>query len=450
MNKIKKLYTISIISGCLILSLTSCDSFLDIQPVGKVIPNTLEEYRALITTAYGVDLTDRGLCDMRTEDISVSKDEFDQNNFKDIERWVANNPSGTEFGWSYYYQNIYYANAIINKKNEITEGSEADINQLVGEAYFLRGYMHFLLVNLYGQPYTKKGAPDSKAIPLKLSLDLEEMPTRNTVEEVYTSILSDIENARQLINHKEWETGYNYRFSSLAVDAFESRVRLYKGEWQAAYNAAERVLAQKSTLEDYNNSTDFQMPNTYTSVESITAYENVYSRNGINASLATPTFVSQFKEGDLRIEKYFGDVDEENNGNYKIVKTNETSQYRCTFRTAELYLNATEALAQLGQLPEARNYLLELMKKRYTSAGYTQRKNEVNTMNQAELITEILNERARELAFEGHRWFDLRRTTRPEQRKTIDGQTLILSQDDERYTLRIPQSAIAANPDLMN
>jgi len=425
MNKIKKLYTISIISGCLILSLTSCDSFLDIQPVGKVIPNTLEEYRALITTAYGVDLTDRGLCDMRTEDISVSKDEFDQNNFKDIERWVANNPSGTEFGWSYYYQNIYYANAIINKKNEITEGSEADINQLVGEAYFMRGYMHFLLVNLYGQPYTKKGAPDSKAIPLKLSLDLEEMPTRNTVEEVYTSILSDIENARQLINHKEWETGYNYRFSSLAVDAFESRVRLYRGEWQAAYNAAQHVLEQKNTLEDYNNSTDFQMPNTYTSVESITAYENVYSRNGINASLATPTFVNMFKEEDLRVGKYFGDVDEDNNGNYKIIKTNETSQYRCTFRTAELYLNAAEAIAQLGQLPEARNYLLKLMEKRYTSAGYTQKKDKVNAMSQAELITEILKERARELAFEGHRWFDLRRTTRPELRKTIDGQTLI-------------------------
>ena len=278
------------------------------------------------------------------------------------------------------------------------------------------------------------------------------MPTRNTVEEIYASILSDIENARQLINHKEWETDYNYRFSKLAVDAFESRVRLYKGEWQAAYNAAERVLEQKSALEDYNNnnSTDFQMPNTYTSVESITAYENVYSRNGINASLATPTFVKMFKEGDLRTERYFGDVDEENDGNYKIIKTNETSQYKCTFRTAELYLNAAEALAQLDQLPEARDYLLKLMEKRYTSAGYTQKKNEVNAMNQAELITEILNERARELAFEGHRWFDLRRTTRPEQRKTIDGQTLILSQDDERYTLRIPQSAIAANPDLMN
>lgn len=66
----------------------------------------------------------------------------------------------------------------------------------------MRGYMHFLLVNLYGQPYTKEGAKETKAIPLKLTLDLEEIPTRNTVEEVYNSILSDIENARQLITKK--------------------------------------------------------------------------------------------------------------------------------------------------------------------------------------------------------------------------------------------------------
>ncbi|WP_294470266.1 RagB/SusD family nutrient uptake outer membrane protein [uncultured Bacteroides sp.] len=449
MNKIKKLYTFITVGGCLILSLTSCDSFLDIQPVGKVIPNTLEEYRELITTAYGIRLTDRGMCDIRTEDITISKDEYDQNNFKNIERWVTNSTTGTELGWGYYYQNIYYANAIINKKDEITEGNETDINQLVGEAYIMRGYMHFLLVNLYGQPYTKEGAPSSKAIPLKLSLDLEEIPTRNTVEEVYTSILSDIENARKLINRKEWETGYNYRFNTLSIDALESRVRLYKGEWQEAYNAAERVLAQKSTLEDYNKGTDFQMPNFYNSVESITAYENVYDRSCINASLATPAFVRMFDEQDLRPKEYFGEADNENDGNYKIIKVKETTQYKCTFRTAELYLNAAEAAAQLGMLSEARSRLLELMEKRYTSAGYIQKKDEVNAMSQAELITEILNERARELAFEGHRWFDLRRTTRPELRKIIDGQTLVLSQNDERYTLNIPQKVIAANPNLM-
>lgn len=40
-------------------------------------------------------------------------------------------------------------------------------------------------------------------------------------------------------------------------------------------------------------------------------------------------------------------------------------------------------------------------------------------MSQEKLVTEILKERARELAFEGHRWFDLRRTTRPEIKKKL-------------------------------
>ena len=62
----------------------------------------------------------------------------------------------------------------------------------------------------------------------------------------------------------------------------------------------------------------------------------------------------------------------------------------------------------------------------------------------------ILKERARELAFEGHRWFDLRRTTRPEIKKEIEDVTYTLVQDDSRYTLRIPQDAIDANPGLLN
>ena len=54
-------------------------------------------------------------------------------------------------------------------------------------------------------------------------------------------------------------------------------------------------------------------------------------------------------------------------------------------------------------------------------------------MSQEKLITEILKERARELAFEGHRWFDLRRTTRPEIKKEIEDVTYTLVQDDSRY-----------------
>ena len=73
----------------------------------------------------------------------------------------------------------------------IEEGTADEVRQLVGESYMLRAYVHFLLVNLYGEPYTHCDPATSKAIPLKLNSDTEAVLTRNTVGEVYSSILSD-------------------------------------------------------------------------------------------------------------------------------------------------------------------------------------------------------------------------------------------------------------------
>ena len=76
MNKIKYIYIVFMLTGGLLM--TSCSNFLDIQPTGKVIPNTLEEYRALITTAYAQTSADGSLCDMRTGDITIRNDNQDQ------------------------------------------------------------------------------------------------------------------------------------------------------------------------------------------------------------------------------------------------------------------------------------------------------------------------------------------------------------------------------------
>ena len=287
----KKIINLMII-GCMLL-FTACDNYLDIQPTGSVIPNSLAEYRALLTRSYKdvSTLSDRGIASFRSDEMQVSSDSYDLNTYMDIERWNDLSPNAytAQFEWVRYYNVLFIANHIIENRKEIKEGGELEVNQLVGEAFMLRAYMHFLLVNLYGQPYTKPGALETKSIPLKLDTDLEKVLSRNTVKEVYSSIQSDIDEARKLISEPEWELAYSYRFNTLSVEAFQSRVSLYKGEWQAAWDAAETVLAGKSDLEELNDATA-NLPNYYKSVENITALEMPLSNSVSKASLASTFF----------------------------------------------------------------------------------------------------------------------------------------------------------------
>ena len=65
----KKLYITFALLGSLLI--TSCDSFLDIQPIGKVIPNTLSEYRALLTEAYSQPLFDSVFTDFLPSEVKI-------------------------------------------------------------------------------------------------------------------------------------------------------------------------------------------------------------------------------------------------------------------------------------------------------------------------------------------------------------------------------------------
>lgn len=430
-----------------LLLLASCN-MLDIQPVGKVIPETLTEYRALLATAYKEVPADRGLVCLRADEMQVIKDSWELERYGKIESWDDYAPAGTTtpFEWASYYSTLFSANYIIEQQNNITEGTAADIQQLVGESYLLRAYTHFLLVNQYGQPYTRPGAVDTQAIPLKVNSDINEVLSRNTVGEVYSSILADIDEAEKRLNKDAWDVQFSYRFNALSVAAFRSRIHLYMGQWAASYEASENVLTSKNTLEDFNTIT-YRLPNHFQSVEAIVALDRPLTSNLSRGASASSVLLNSYAEGDLRLDVYIAPADKKG---YRFSKKSGKDEYRCTFRVGEIYLNAAEAAAHLNQLDQARTRLLQLMQKRYTSEAYAAKEVAINALNKEALIAEILNERARELAFEGHRWFDLRRTTRPRIEKLLGGKTYILEQDDARYTLPIPRAAIAANPGLAN
>ena len=118
-----------------------------------------------------------------------------------------------------------------------------------------------------------------------------------------------------------------------------------------------------------------------------------------------------------------------------------------------MYLNAAESALQGGSenaLEDARTYLLALQKSRYNASAYANKETNVMAMDANALLQEIYDERTKELAFEGHRWFDMRRTTQPRVVKTFKGEEYVLEEGDERYTIRIPSEAIEANPNLAN
>lgn len=440
-----------LVLGLMTLSMSSCSKFLDIKPVGKVIPTTLEEYQALLRKAYSARYEDRGLLELRTDIALVRDNEYDQSSYNDIQLWNDNAPTtGTQpYGWATYYSSLYYANAVIHNAGAISGGSQEEVNQLVGEAYMLRAWLHFNLVNLYGQPYTKAGAAQALSVPIKLDLDLEGTPSRASVEEVYKAILADIATARTLLNVKAFdEPSKVYHFNTLSADALEARVYLYQGNWAKSLEASERVLASKPELQDLR--AKFALPNRYDAVELIAAPEQTYTSATARAVRATAEFYNSYSDDDLRKTLYY---EQSMNGAsplgyYTVKKDDGSSQYRSTFRTAEFYLTSAEAAAEGGNLELARQRLLSLLEKRYTAEGYAREGQKIKAMNVSDLLTEIRLERKKELAFEGHYWFDLRRTTRPSITKQVNDKAYTLSADDARYTLPIPSEAIASNPSL--
>jgi hypothetical protein len=159
-------------------------------------------------------------------------------------------------------------------------------------------------------------------------------------------------------------------------------------------------------------------------------------------NMPDPNFISLYRTGDQRRTKFYKRV---TSSSYELQKGGD-DEFSCSFRSAEAYLTAAECAARLGKTADAVDYLKPLLQKRLNAEAFSTANDLMANMTQDELIAEILDERARELAFEGHRWYDLRRTTQPALIHDYDGETFTLT--PEKYTMRFPTEAVEANPEI--
>lgn len=127
----------------------------------------------------------------------------------------------TDALWTLAYRAMLGINTVL----ELTEeGTSAEQDQLIGENYYLRAYVNFSMVNVFGRPYTQD--PSAPGIPLKLNSDVDQLPARSSVSEVYQQVIADLEKAITLMTV---DKKANFA-TSLAAKALLSRVYLYMGD----------------------------------------------------------------------------------------------------------------------------------------------------------------------------------------------------------------------------
>ncbi len=431
----------------LIFTLVSCDDFLDIKPVGKVIPTTYQDYRDLMTYAYDNVPSNRSLASVRGDELLLVKDFYNSYlSYKGIFLWedTKHDPSTKVYPWQEFYKVILNANQVIEAPDDMEGVSASEVNQLKGEAYLMRAYMHYGLSGLYSDVYSSENA-SSLSIPLAVKIDIWQNYKRNTIGEVYNQIISDIDKAISLLNVNEQEKGLNYRFSKVSAYGFAARVYLSMEDWQKAAEYAKKAYSINNKLEDLNNP-EAKLPTDFTSVENILAMEQTYKGELKWLFVASDKLINAYdKENDLRFNKYF----KSSGADYKPI-LGIKDQNKVSMRTAEFYLILAEAEAKQGNLSSAKDYLKKLLNNRLTATLFEQESADIDKMDESNFLEKLKVERFKELACQGFRWFDLKRYGKSGITKIFDGTTYELKKGDARYIIPFPKEAIDNNPNLVN
>jgi starch-binding outer membrane protein, SusD/RagB family len=272
-----------------------------------------------------------------------------------------------------------------------------------------------------------------------------------------------------------------YRANGYAVSGLQARIALYMKDWASAITFSTEYinalpLATKANFPgiwtDANSSelafklkrtTSSSGPIAVTSSGGLTTTRMGSLFRGTSTATAVGTVTwapsdklwnSYDKVNDIRFSSYFKDeplLSAAGRPSHLIAKyaggaygaSNENVADGKIFRTGEMYLIRAEAKARSNDLAGAANDVNALRTARIT--GYTN----VSFASLNEAIAAIADERFKELAFEGHRLWDLRRYDMPVTRLASDAPTtsaVSLSAGNFRFLLPIPFSEIQANP----
>ncbi|GAB3755588.1 RagB/SusD family nutrient uptake outer membrane protein [Spirosoma pomorum] len=373
------------------------------------------------------------------------------------------------------YQAIIGCNKVIEA---IQEGTSKELDQLLGENLFLRAMVHFDLVRLFGRPYTQ--SPETNlGVIIKTDTKADDNASRATVKDVYAFVLSDLQRAAKLITTVKTSS----YASPAAANALLSRVYLYMNDNANAIKYADLVIADgRFTLATPTQVPDFYAQENEQNREVIYAIKHTLKDDRTWNSIGSMYYTSPGGIGwgevyasqeyqDL-VNKYPADkrrsflvkkltsagAQEKRNGIDKVYITKFSNQgglptlsSPIVLRLSEMYLNRAEAYARTGE-PAKAIADVNLIRQRAGLTG-TELYTATDLKGLPSALDVVLQERRLELAFEGHRAYDLFRNNRslvrnyPGFHNTTNGQQTV-PPDDKQVVNLIPESEIVLNKNL--
>lgn len=442
--------------GLLLVSVfQSCDEFTQTDmPITELnavaVFDEMNTANAAMANVYA-QIRDNGLLTGKTNGISK-----EMGLYADELTWYGNsNQSSANFyvntlipthqtvadWWNRGYSQIYATNAIIEGVGMSEKLSQAQRNQLIGEAKFVRGLLHFYLLQLYGS------IPYITGTDYTVNKSVKRLP----VVDVYGLIISDLEAASVLLP-AEYLSPERTRVNSYAAQALLARVYLYAGKWAEAANSASAVLNHTGL---YIWETDLNSVFLKESTTTIWQYAGrsatrntddgttfIFTAVPPNSVALSPSLLNAFEAGDQRKLNWTKGIGTGTSMYYHPNKykkrgaSTPQTEYTIVLRLAELYLIRAEARAHQGDLIGAKEDLNVIRSR----AGLES----TTAVSAVELLNAILHERQVEFFTEfGHRFMDLKRFG------ALNGALASKPNwDATEEHLPLPQSELNLNPNL--
>ena len=448
-----------------VIGTSSCKKDLDQQPT-----DTFSENNAFITLSdvqlganeayvrYGAYANDMYVSALVSDEGKLGADNSGQGALTYRYQYASDNTSGGDVisGWGDYYTVIDQVNRLLPKIPTVTASADEEPrrNVLKGQMLAMRAIAHFGLLQSYCKNYD---AADSRGVPIMLTSNPLTKPSRNSMGDVMAQIESDLTEAKNLLPAVTPGDFTDTVMNRVNVAAYQARIALYKKDYdQAITYSTEVITSGIRPLVAGNQYAAIWTDDTQDEVlfrirfATSTGIGGMFTTTGGNVYIApSDKLAAEYGTDDIRATAFIGT---NGSGNPYINKFFTSSRggrvvdmKAC--RTAEMYLIRAEANARKASpnLAAGAADLNALRSNRIT--GYTDEVFSSATI----LIDAVMVERFKELAFEGFRFFDLKRNNMPVSRLSTDASAAwqTLPTGDHRFVLPIPNSELLANPNMV-